>query len=89
MRANLTSKRPCRIVAGDVRRIPQSGPAVSYLIGCVSCGKPTMINVGPFASPPDSQKMDEDALTLAAPAQCVRCGTWVTLTAGILTVRES
>ncbi len=83
MNARLVAKRPCRLVAGDVRRIPQDErhPAVGYLIACPRCGKTTTIAVGPFADKP-GQGFDEATLTLALPAVGSRCGHDLTLRNG-------
>lgn len=85
MKAQLVSKRPCRLVAGDIRRIPQDErhPPVGYLIGCPSCGRGTTVAVGGFSDL--GQQMDIGSLTLLKPAQCGLCRKEFTLSNGSLT----
>lgn len=73
MKARLVTKRPCRLSAGDIRRIPQAEnhPAVGYLVAC-RCGKSTTVPVGVFADTP-GQAFDVSTLTLAKPVVCVSC----------------
>ena len=86
MRVNVTSKRPCKLERGDVRRVPQNNPRmlVGYHVCCPSCGFVTPALVGD-----QGLKIEEaDAVGFSKPLECTYCRVLIHLGRGELTLEE-
>lgn len=89
MRAIPTSKRPCNLVRGEMRRVPQDRRyrgIVGYHVCCPKCGFVTAVlnGVGGLII---SESADE-AVSFSQPARCVYCNVWLHLCAGELSHEE-
>ncbi|MGE0327864.1 MAG: hypothetical protein AB7S68_36470 [Polyangiaceae bacterium] len=86
MRVNVTSKRPCKLERGDVRRVPQNNPRmlVGYHVCCPRCGFVTPALVGD-----DELAIDESAeLSFSRPLTCTYCRVHIHVRAGQLELVE-
>ncbi len=89
MRALVTSKRPCNLVRGEMRRVPQDRRyrgVVGYHVCCPKCGFVTAVlnGVGGLTI---TESADE-AVSFSQPARCVYCSVWLHLAGGELTLEE-
>ncbi len=89
MRATVTSKRPCNLARGEMRRVPQDHRyrgIVGYHVCCPKCGFVTAVlnGVGGLTI---SESANE-AVTFSAPTRCVYCNVWLHLAGGELTLEE-
>ena len=86
MRVNVTSKRPCKLERGDVRRVPQNNPRmlVGYHVCCPRCGFVTPALVGD-----DELVIDESAeLSFSRPLACTYCRVRIHVRAGEIELEE-
>ena len=71
MRLVVTSKRPCQLTRGEVRRVPQAAGSrlVGYHMACPRCGfvTPVLDGVGGQAI------TEAPGLTFSAPVVCLHC----------------
>lgn len=89
MKALVTSKRPCLLARGEMRRVPQDRSyrgIVGYHVCCPRCGFVTAVlnGAGGLAV---TESLDE-AVSFSQPARCVFCNVLVHLADGELTLEE-
>lgn len=72
MKMAQTTRRPCRMQPGDLRRVPQDAryALVGYYVGCPRCGWVTAAIEGD-----DDLRVTErgDVVTFSAPVTCTGC----------------
>ena len=89
MKAVVTSKRPCLLARGEMRRVPQDRSyrgIVGYHVCCPRCGFVTAVLNG-AADLMISESPDE-SVSFSLPARCVFCNVLIHLAAGELTLEE-
>ncbi len=86
MRMTVTDRRPCKMRAGDLRRVPQNRALglVGYYIGCPRCGFVTPILPGHGMAVEER----DDAVSFSIPAVCVMCLARLALREGECEVEE-
>lgn len=89
MKAVVTSKRPCKLGRGEMRRVPQDRSfrgLVGYHLGCPRCGFVTIALQGD-----EGLLISESAqceVTFSRPVRCVFCSVLLGLRAGELECEE-
>lgn len=92
MRMEVTSKPPCQLQRGDLRRVPQrqGSGLVGYHLGCPRCGFVVLIVQGSNAQViRESMDGGELRVTLAQPVHCAYCRADINLLDGEATIKES
>lgn len=89
MKAVVTSKRPCVLGRGELRRVPQDRSfrgIVGYHVCCPRCGFVTAVLNGTggliISESPD------EVVTFSQPARCVYCSVLIYLERGELRLEE-
>ncbi|HEU4409101.1 MAG TPA: hypothetical protein VFS43_27840 [Polyangiaceae bacterium] len=90
VRTVVTSKRPCRLGPGELRRVPQNRTSrglVGYHLGCPRCGFVTVALEGhqglAIAESDDGQRV-----SFSTPVRCTFCAVLVHLTDGKARLEE-
>lgn len=89
MKAVVSSKRPCLLARGEMRRVPQDRTyrgIVGYHVCCPRCGFVTAVLNG--AGDPAIIESADESVTFSQPARCVFCNVLIHLVAGELTLEE-
>lgn len=86
MRCTLTSKPPCALRRGDLRRVPQRAGSrlVGYHLGCPRCGFPNIVLDGTA----EQQIAEEPGLVTLGPVRCTYCGVAIRLVRSIALLEE-
>ncbi len=89
MRVVPSTKRPCRLERGDVRRVPQDrrGLLVGYHVCCPRCGFVTPALAGD-AGLDIVEGQDPSGLTFSQPVRCTFCRVLLHLSHGELCLEE-
>jgi hypothetical protein len=89
MKINPSSKRPCRLERGDVRRVPQERRAmlVGYHLCCPRCGFVCVALVG-HDDLVITEGEDNDIVTFSSAVRCVFCRVLIHLDGGELRLEE-
>ena len=89
MRAVVTSKRPCHLARGEVRRVPQDRRyrgIVGYHVCCPRCGFVTAVLNGTGGLVISESSQEE--VSFSQVARCVYCNVLIQLVNGELTLEE-
>ena len=72
MKMTKTDRRPCRMVAGDLRRVPQDcgRGLIGYYFGCPRCG---FVNIAVHGADGVSVGESAEGPSLSVPLRCVKC----------------
>ena len=89
MRMRPTSKRPCKLEHGEMRRVSQDrrGPLVGYHVCCTRCGFVTIALNGHDALVITESEGGTD-VTFSKPVRCVYCAVRIHLRAGEAELEE-
>ena len=85
----MTSKRPCLLTRGEMRRVPQDRAyrgIVGYHVCCPRCGFVTAVLNG--AADLAISETSDEAVSFSLPARCVFCTVLIHLAADELTLEE-
>lgn len=89
MRAVVTSKRPCKMERGELRRVPQDRALrgiVGYHVCCPRCGFVTAVLNGDGGLVVTESPCEE--VSFSKPARCVYCSVLIHLAAGQFNLEE-
>lgn len=89
MKAVVSSKRPCRLERGEIRRVPQDRALrgiVGYHLCCPRCGFVTAVLNGDGGLV--ITEFANEEVSFSKPARCVYCNVLIHLAAGELTLEE-
>ncbi len=89
MKAVVSSKRPCLLTRGEMRRVPQDRNyrgIVGYHVCCPRCGFVTAVLNG--AGDLAITEAADESVTFSLPARCVFCNVLIHLVGGELTLEE-
>lgn len=89
MRLRPTSKRPCRLERGEMRRVSQNrkGLLVGYHVCCPRCGFVTVALNG-HAGLLITESDDGERVTFSEPLRCVYCAVLIALRDGQAELEE-
>jgi hypothetical protein len=90
VRTVVTSKRPCRLGPGELRRVPQNRAfrgLVGYHLCCPRCGFVTVVLEG-HQGLAIAESDDGERISFSAPVRCVFCAVLVHLTEGEARLEE-
>ncbi len=89
MRALVSSKRPCKLERGELRRVPQDRSlrgVVGYHVCCPRCGFVTAVLNGDGGLVITESANEE--VSFSAPARCVYCSVLIHLVSGQFNLEE-
>lgn len=89
MRAVVTSKRPCKLERGELRRVPQDRALrgiVGYHVCCPRCGFVTAVLHGDGGLVISESANEE--VSFSTSARCVYCSVLIHLSLGQFTLEE-
>ncbi len=88
MKLRPTSKRPCRLERGDVRRVPQKRTSfvIGYHVCCVRCGFVTPAIEGDGLTITEGAEMAD--FSFSSPVRCVFCRVLMHVAHGQLELEE-
>ncbi len=90
MRMALSGKRPCKLVRGEMRRVPLDRSfrgIVGYHVCCPRCGFVTAV-VNGEEDLCITESGDGQAVSFSGPARCVYCGVLIHLCEGQCQLEE-
>jgi hypothetical protein len=89
MRLELTDKRPCRLLAGEARRVPQNprSPLVGYHLGCPRC-RFVCIALQHDGGLVIDEDLAAREVTFVRPLRCTRCQALIHVERGYVWTEE-